>query len=144
MKQQCDGWIDWRILSIFFVAGLAFACATLPSPQSIRDFKDIAGKWEATSTPRDARQSGKLGGGEAESPNVIKSLKSWVIIREDGNNETILADGKRFSWTGQLIGGKCRAPDGVFTFYHGGSGTRILDFRSDDGWVSMQYKPASK
>ncbi len=142
MKQDLVNSLNWRIFLILFVGGLTFACATLPSPRSIRDFKEIAGKWEATSSVKDAHEANKFGGGESASPSGIKSLKSWVIIREDGNNETISADGKRLSWTGQLVGGKCRAPDGIFTLYQGGSGMRLLDYRSNDGWVIMQYRPA--
>jgi len=141
MKKHHDGFMDWRIFVISFVATLAFACATLPPAQPIRDHKDIAGKWEGTIF------STTLG----SSPIV-------VIIREDGTGESIVpesspffpySDQGRFYQTRELVEGKIRSKSktsgetGIVTLHEAG-GKRVLIYRSDDGYTQGKYEPAQK
>ncbi len=142
MKLHPVGCIDWRILVISFVVALAWACATLPPPQPIGDFKQIAGTWEGTvcSTL-----------GQVCSPIV-------TIYREDGTGESIVpqdspffryGDQGHFFLTNELIEGKIRykgkttGNSGITTLYEGG-GKRVLIAISDDGKTKAEYKPAQK
>ncbi len=136
-----------RLFLLSIVGGLAFACATtspLPQAQStpIQDFKMIAGKWETTYTPKNYREDGMLGG-DAGSTALFKPLTLTVFIREDGNNETIRANGKSFTWKCQLSEGKCTGPNGFWTLYEG-SGKRVLEWKSNDGFLTLRYEPAAK
>jgi hypothetical protein len=141
MKQHLDGRMDWRIYVISFVVALAFACATLPPAQPIRDFKDIAGKWEGTVS------SAALG----SSPMVL-------IIREDGTGESIVpqeskffpySDQGRFYLKHELVEGKIRVKNntsgetGIRTLQEKG-GKRVLVYRSDDGYTTAEVEPAQK
>jgi len=142
MKQHPDEFIDWRIFVISLVVALACACATLPRPQSIRDLKDIVGKWEGTIV----------------STSMSISSPIVMIIREDGTRESIvpqgsafwdLSDQGRFLGTWELVGGKIRTisktsgETAIITLYEGG-GKRVLVYRSDNGYTRAEYTPAQK
>ena len=148
MKQYLDGRMDWRIFIISFVVALACAWATLapaqpiPPAQPIRDFKDIAGKWEGTICST---------AGLGCSPIV-------TIIREDGTGESIVpldswlfpySDKGRFYLTQELVEGKIRVKNktsgetGIRTLHEKG-GKRVLVYRSDDGNNRAEFEPAQK
>lgn len=145
MKQHFDGCIDWRIFIISFVVTLACACATLPPlppAQPIRDFKDIAGKWEGT----------------VYSMRLSASSPVTVIIREDGTGDTIYPQGSPFfpySDQGhsfvkrELVEGKIRSQNttigetGIMTLHEGG-GKRVLFYKSDNGQTKLVCEPAQK
>ena len=148
MKQHPDGFMDWRIFVISFVVALAFAWATLalaqpiPPAQPIRDFKDIAGKWEGTICTTT---------GLGCSPIV-------TIIREDGTGESIVpqssaffpySDQGRYLVTRELVEGKIRVKNktsgetGITTLHEGG-GKRVLVYISDNGNTRAEYTQAQK
>jgi hypothetical protein len=148
MKQYLDGRMDWRIFIISFVVALACAWATLapaqpiPPAQPIRDFKDIAGKWEGTICST---------AGLGCSPIV-------TIIREDGTGESIVPQSSaffpyseqgRYLVTRELVEGKIRIKNktsgetGIATLHEGG-GKRVLVYISDNGITRAEYKPAQK
>ena len=143
MKKRPGVCMDWTIFLISFLAVLAFACATLPPARSIRDLKEIAGKWEGTYMAPDFATAARLGGAPVNSSGKVGVLHLTVIIKEDGNSETILPNGRRISSKGELSEGKYRTETGTYTLY-AGSGKRLLDYRSDDGTLSMRYEPVSK
>jgi hypothetical protein len=144
MKQHPDGCMDWRIYVISFVVTLACACATIPAlppTQPMRDFKDLAGKWEGTISSA----------GFGSSPIVM-------IIREDGTGETIVpessgffpySDQGRFYFTQEWVEGKIRVKNntsgetGIRTLQEKG-GKRVLVYRSDDGLTMAEYEQAQK
>ena len=144
MKNQYDGCVGWRIFVISFAVALVCACATLPPAQPIRDFKDVAGKWEGTYYSR-------AGGRELVSP-------IGLIIREDGTGESIVpldswlfpySDKGRFYLTQELVEGKIRVKNktsgetGIRTLHEGG-GKRVLIYRADDGLTQAVLEPAQK
>ena len=142
MKNQYDGCVAWRIFVISFAVALVCACATLPPAQPIRDFKDIAGKWEGTICST---------AGLGCSPIV-------TIIREDGTGESIVPQSSaffpyseqgRYLVTRELVEGKIRIKNktsgetGIATLHEGG-GKRVLVYISDNGITRAEYKPAQK
>ncbi len=136
MKQHSDGRNVWRILVISFVLVLAWSCATTrPQVQSIRDFKDIAGKWEGLMTSKEA--------GAGAAPFTM-------IIKEDGTSDVVELNNPRFvnlfatHRTWELVGGKLQSKDGlndVMTLYEKG-GKRMLVVESDR--FLMSCEPAKK
>jgi hypothetical protein len=147
MKQHPGGCIDWAIFLIFFVAVLTFACATLPPAQSIRDLKDISGKWETTIMPSSISEIG-LYGGTGYGAGMIQQLQLALLINEDGTYEWKTSPGYSGLGKGQLSAGKYQIESkywisGICALYEGG-GKRILDCRSNDGKVIIQYVPASR
>ncbi len=147
MKSHSDRCVDWRIFLITFVVSLTFACATLPPAQSIRDLKDISGKWEAKVSPSSYPEDG-LYGGTASSTGVIQPLQLTLLINEDGTYKWNTSPGRSGVGMGQLSEGKFRIQSrgwivGVCTL-HEGSGKRGLDCKSDDAKVGIQYVPTSR
>lgn len=131
----------WQILLIFFVVTLTCSCATLPPAQPIRDFKEVAGKWEGTSCTD----------GLGCSPVV-------TIFMEDGSGETLVAQGSphfklsnkgHLPVTRELVDGKIRithmisGATGIVTIYEG-EGKRLMVYKSDDGKTTATYKPVPK
>jgi len=149
MKQHLDVSMTWRILIIFFVVVLACAFATLLPAQSIRDlkevpirdFKDVAGKWE-----------GKLSSsGGWDSPITL-------IINEDGTGDSFvpkdsvmfgISDNGRFPNERKVVDGKLSNRDkitgdtGFITLFEGG-GKRVLEYIGGGGSLSGSYEPAPK
>jgi hypothetical protein len=141
MKQHLDVSMTWRILIIFFVVVLACAFATRLPAQSIRDFKDVAGKWE-----------GKLSSTDGwDSPIAI-------IINEDGTGDTFvpqnglivgISDNGRFPNEWKVVDGKLSSRNkisgdtGFITLFEGG-GKRVLEYISKNGALRGSYEPAPK
>jgi hypothetical protein len=149
MKQRLDASMIWRILVIFFLVTLVCAFATLLPAQSIRDlkevpirdFKDVAGKWE----------------GKLSSTDGWDSLIT-LIINEDGTGDSIVpqnsaifsfSDNGRYPLERKLVDGKIRSRNkisgdtGIVTLFEGG-GKRVLDYMSDGGKMRGSYEPVPK
>jgi hypothetical protein len=143
MKQHPDGFIDWRIFVISLVVALAFACATLPPAQPIRDLKDIVGKWEGTFS------SAEYGGVSSSIVTIFREDGTWESIVPVGQHLYAYTNKGRFLGTWELVEGKIRSTNkttggaGIITLHEGG-GKRVLILRSDDGLYREQYTPAQK
>jgi dienelactone hydrolase len=122
-------------------AQAAVASAQSLQDQSIRDFKDIAGKWE----------------GKMESTDGWSTLM-MIVINEDGTGDNFVpedspvfafSDKGRFSMERKLVGGKIRSTNkttgdiGWITLREGG-GKRVLDYVSDSGKLKVRYEPVPK
>jgi hypothetical protein len=132
------------ILAFSFVALFVLACATLPPAKPIRDFRDIAGKWEGTIETFYKGQT-------IISPIVL-------ITRKDGTGESFVPKGSphfpysdqgKFHFTQELIAGKIRIANtrtgetGIRTLHEGG-GKRVLIYKADDGLTRAVLEPAQE
>ena len=133
MNQHTAGTNDCRRLVISFVLALACSCATTPSHEPIRAFKDVAGEWsgDACSTA----------GGTLVCVPVV------ITIMEDGSGYRI-AINRREPIRCALVDGEIRvtnqvtgATSTIWLSIVGGN--RVLMYHSDDGrWG--QYHPVKK
>ena len=141
MKQHTGRSNSYRILIISFVVALTCSCATLPPVQPVRDFKDVAGKWEGTVCT----------GGLGCSPVV-------AILMEDGSGESIVPQGSphfqlsekgHFPLMWELVDGKIRITNKISgstgtSTVHEGEGKRLMLYKSDDGSTTAKYTPVPK
>ncbi|MEW6184812.1 MAG: hypothetical protein AB1585_03630 [Thermodesulfobacteriota bacterium] len=126
--QQSVGWIEF--------AASTSATSSSPTNKPIRDFKEIAGKWE----------------GKVDGPGW--STKMTVIFNEDGTGDVfvpqdssifIFSEKGRFPMERKLVDGKIRTKNllsgstGTNTLYEEG-GKRFLKSQTDDGAQSGVFE----
>ncbi len=149
MKKHFDGHMGWRLLAIFPLIALTWSCATTsPSPsfQPIRDFKEVAGKWEGALCT------------EVLEREVSGCYPVMMILMEDGSAEVIVPKNSgyfRYSNNGRvpmiqkLVGGKIHVTNQI-TGYTGITtmrvieGNRVLFYESTDESTKGELKPARK
>ena len=116
--------IAWIVL-----AALTGGCASLPPARPVTNVNQIAGKWQGT------------GSGPGGSIPVTQTINA------DGSYTTVVPAG---TFTGKIavVDGKLRGKSdqtgtsGTYAL-HEGDGRRVLVYRSDDGRISSELKPAN-
>ncbi len=146
MKKQSLGRNIERILVISFVVAFICSCATAPTAQQgrdipLRDFRELAGKWEGTLC------ISKLGC----SPSVLTFM-------EDGSGEIIVPrDSVLYAYTTngvwpiarKLVDGKIHITNKVngatgLATVREVDGKRVMVYRSDDNTTTGEYKLVPK